>query len=108
MRCEANGGEQSLSLLFFQLSVPHQLRQQRDTFTRATGGQRVQQRLPVGAVSPASHHSSAISAIDAWNSLKKRLGLDSNIYLVSTVLQLRQDQFKPLTSLFMLNKKGRV
>lgn len=70
MRREANGGKQSLSLLLLQLSAPHQLRQQRDTFARATGRQCVQQRLPVGAVSPASLHSAATSA-NSGISLKK-------------------------------------
>lgn len=67
MRREANGGEQRLSLLPLQLSAPHQLRQQRDTFARATGRQCVQQGLPVGAVAPASLYTSATKA-NALNS----------------------------------------
>lgn len=62
MRREANGGKQSLSMLLLQLSATHQLRQQQDTFARATGRQCVQQRLPVGTVSTALLHSSASSA----------------------------------------------
>lgn len=62
MRREADGGEQSLNLIPLQLSASHQLRQQGDTFARATGRQSVQQRLPVRAVTLASLHTSATSA----------------------------------------------
>lgn len=71
MRREANGGEQSLSLIPLLLSAPDQLRQQRDTLARAAGRQCVQQRLPVGAVTLASFYTSAPVA-NALKGLKEK------------------------------------